>query len=179
MKNTTIFENFQRYDGQNIRKIIAAFLFQIQETLENESQYTTWNTSIQTYWPFQGGASFVDHFCYFCFVFVMLSCLFIAALWSPAGKGLISLLSSVWCFIVFCHFHVWCPGSGVVLDCTAFWSLPPYLPLNTTKITSHHKMLVLTGLISQLETKYEDTKQTLRTFMGNVAEKNVYLGLNI
>ena len=30
---------------------------------------------------------FVDHFCYFCFVFVMLSCLFIAALWSPAGKG--------------------------------------------------------------------------------------------
>ena len=26
------------------------------------------------YWPFQGGASFVDHLCYFCLVFVMLSC---------------------------------------------------------------------------------------------------------
>ena len=26
-------------------------------------------------------------FCYSCFVFVILSCLFIAVLWSPAGKG--------------------------------------------------------------------------------------------
>ena len=26
------------------------------------------------YWPFQGGASFVYHLCYFCLVFVMLSC---------------------------------------------------------------------------------------------------------
>ena len=34
------------------------------------------------------GTSFVDHLCYLYFVFVMLSCLFIAALWSPAGKGL-------------------------------------------------------------------------------------------
>ena len=31
------------------------------------------------YWPFQGGASFVDHFCYLCSMFVMRSCLFIAA----------------------------------------------------------------------------------------------------
>ena len=38
---------------------------------------------------FQGGASFVDPFYYF-FLFVMLSCLFIAALWSPAVKGLTS-----------------------------------------------------------------------------------------
>ena len=32
--------------------------------------------------PFQGGASFVDHFCYLCFVFVfaLLPCLFLAAL---------------------------------------------------------------------------------------------------
>ena len=36
-----------------------------------------------------GGASFVDHLCYFCLVFVMFLCsLFIDALWSPAGKGL-------------------------------------------------------------------------------------------
>ena len=40
-------------------------------------------------------------------------------------------------------------------------------------------MLVLTGLISQFETIYEDTKQTLRAFMGNVPEKSVQLGLNI
>ena len=28
----------------------------------------------------------MDHFCYLCIVFAMLSCLFIAAMWSPAGK---------------------------------------------------------------------------------------------
>ena len=36
--------------------------------------------------------SFVDHFCYLCVVFVMLSRLLIAALWSPEGKGLTSWL---------------------------------------------------------------------------------------
>ena len=34
----------------------------------------------------------MDHLCYLCFVFFMLSRLFIAALWSPAGKGLTSWL---------------------------------------------------------------------------------------
>ena len=48
------------------------------------------------YLPFQGGASFVDHLCYFCLVFVMLCVrLFIDALWSLAGEGLISWLSFV------------------------------------------------------------------------------------
>ena len=37
---------------------------------------------------FQGGTSFVDHLCYLCLVFAMLSHLFIAALWSSEGKGL-------------------------------------------------------------------------------------------
>ena len=37
----------------------------------------------------------MDHLCYLCFVFVMLLRLFIAALWSPAGKGLTSWLSFV------------------------------------------------------------------------------------
>ena len=32
----------------------------------------------------------MDNLCYLCLVFVMLSRPFIAALWSPAGKGLIS-----------------------------------------------------------------------------------------
>ena len=41
----------------------------------------------------------MDHLCSFCLVFVILSRLFIAALWSPAGKGLLSWLS----FVVFNH----------------------------------------------------------------------------
>ena len=35
------------------------------------------------------------------FVLVMLSCLFLEALGSPAGRGLTSLLSYVLCFLVF------------------------------------------------------------------------------
>ena len=59
----------------------------------------------------------MDQFWYACFVFVLLSCLFIAALWSPAGKGLTSWLSCI-CYLLlcFCHFPMWCPGSDVVLD---------------------------------------------------------------
>ena len=34
----------------------------------------------------------MDHLCYLCLVFFMISFLFIAALWSPAGKGLTSWL---------------------------------------------------------------------------------------
>ena len=34
----------------------------------------------------------MDHLCYLCLVFVMLSRLFIAALWSPEGKGLLFML---------------------------------------------------------------------------------------
>ena len=40
------------------------------------------------YFYFQRGTSFVYHLCYLCIVFVMHLRLFIAALWSPAGKGL-------------------------------------------------------------------------------------------
>ena len=44
-------------------------------------------------WTFQGVASFVDHLCNFCLVFVtLLWALSIDALWSPAGKGLTSRL---------------------------------------------------------------------------------------
>ena len=43
----------------------------------------------------------MDHFCYLCFVFVMLSCLFNAALWSSAGKELTSWLL---CVIFYCIF---------------------------------------------------------------------------
>ena len=34
----------------------------------------------------------MDHLCHFCLVFFMISRLFIAVLWSPAGKGLTSWL---------------------------------------------------------------------------------------
>ena len=45
----------------------------------------------------------MDPICYLCvmFVFVMLSFLLLAALWSPAVKGLNSWLTCVLCFLVF------------------------------------------------------------------------------
>ena len=46
----------------------------------------------------------MDHLCYSCLVFVMLTCLFIAALWSPAGKGLTSRLLFVMFNCVFVSF---------------------------------------------------------------------------
>ena len=44
--------------------------------------------------------NFCGSFVFLCLAFPMFSCLFIAALWSPAGKGLTSWLSLVM-FIVF------------------------------------------------------------------------------
>ena len=55
----------------------------------------------------------------------MLSRLFIAALWSPAGIGLTAWLSFVM-LIVFFHFPMWYPGPGVVLDCIDSRSLSPF-----------------------------------------------------
>ena len=46
----------------------------------------------------------MDHLCYFCIVFVMLSRLLIAALWSPGGKGLTSCLSFLVLNCVFVTF---------------------------------------------------------------------------
>ena len=54
----------------------------------------------------------MEHLCFLCLVFLIPSRLFIAALWSPAGKG---LTDDVYC--VFVAFPMWYPGSGVVLDC--------------------------------------------------------------
>ena len=54
----------------------------------------------------------MDHLYYFCLVFVLLSRLFIAALWSPAGEG----VTSWFLFVIlkcFCHNPMWYPGSGV------------------------------------------------------------------
>ena len=46
----------------------------------------------------------MDNLCYLCLVFFMLSRLFIAALWSPAGKGLTSWLLFVMFNCVFVTF---------------------------------------------------------------------------
>ena len=44
----------------------------------------------------------MDHLCFLCVVFLMLLRLLIAALWSPAGKGLTSkaLVGDVYCIFV-------------------------------------------------------------------------------
>ena len=74
-------------------------------------------------WPFHGGASFVDHLCYFCLVFGML-------LLTPCGhlfgKGW-PLNSRLWCLIVKLSLSHWYPGSGVVLDCIDSWAMLSFL----------------------------------------------------
>ena len=56
----------------------------------------------------------MDPLCYLCFrfVFIMRSCLFLAALCLPDPLSLVC--DNLLCF---CHFPIWCLGSGVVLDC--------------------------------------------------------------
>ena len=50
----------------------------------------------------------MDHLCYLCLVFVMLSRLFIAALWSPEGKraDVLALVCGVHCDFVTFPFGV-------------------------------------------------------------------------
>ena len=55
----------------------------------------------------------MDHLCYFCLVSVILSRLFIAALWKRAD--LLALVCDV-CVCLF-YFPMWYPASGVVFDC--------------------------------------------------------------
>ena len=50
--------------------------------------------------------SFVDHLRYLCLVFVMLSRLFIAALWTPEGKGLTSWLLFVMFVVILLLSHL-------------------------------------------------------------------------
>ena len=49
---------------------------------------------------------FLDHLCHLCLVFVMLSRLFIAALWSPEGKGLTSWLLFVMFIVILLLSHL-------------------------------------------------------------------------
>ena len=68
----------------------------------------------------------MDHLCYLCLVFVMLSRRFIAALWSPAGKGL-----STWLLFVMSncgHVTFPCGIVGQVWYLIVFdsWSMPSF-----------------------------------------------------
>ena len=54
---------------------------------------------------FRGGASFVNHLCYLCLVFAMLSSLFIAALRLSAGKRLTFLALVCDVLILFVSFR--------------------------------------------------------------------------
>ena len=48
----------------------------------------------------------MDHLCYLCIVFAMLSRLFIATLWSPEGKGLASWLLFVMFIVILLLSHL-------------------------------------------------------------------------
>ena len=48
----------------------------------------------------------MDHLCYLCLVFITLSRLFIAALWSPEGKGLTSWLLFVMFIVILLFSHL-------------------------------------------------------------------------
>ena len=48
----------------------------------------------------------MDHLCYLCLVFVMLTRLFIAALWPPEGKGLTSWLLFVMFIVILLLSHL-------------------------------------------------------------------------
>ena len=45
---------------------------------------------------------------------------------------------------VFCHFPMWCPGSGVVLDCIESLSFPPSLLGIWSETARFHTCMVLT-----------------------------------
>ena len=48
----------------------------------------------------------MDHLCYLCLVFANLSRLFIAALWSPEGKGMTSCLLFVMFIVILLRFLI-------------------------------------------------------------------------
>ena len=75
----------------------------------------------------------------FCLVFAMFfyACLFVCALWSPAGKGLTSWLSFVVSAVGLSLSH-WYPGSGVVLDCIDFLSFASLLTFKKMCIYEHY-----------------------------------------
>ena len=65
----------------------------------------------------------MDHFCYLCFVFVMLSCLFVQPCGHLLGKD--HPLGSLVCDIFLCFSTF--PCGVLILDCIDSCYLPSYL----------------------------------------------------
>ena len=78
------------------------------------------------YWPFQAGTFFVDHLCYLCLVFVVLSVCSLLPCGHLKGNGW-PLGSCLWCLLWFCYWTNWYSGTGVVLACIDSWSLLSFL----------------------------------------------------
>ena len=87
---------------------------------------------------------FADHFCYtcVCFVFVMLSCLFTVALWSPAGKRAIFL--RLLCVMFYCGF-VTSPCGVLGQVSYLFVSIPDLCLLTYLGVINHR---VCDGMVS-------------------------------
>ena len=63
-------------------------------------------------------------FCFFLFVLpsvMSVYCSLVVTCWERAD---LLILSNVTFSCFFCHFPIWCPGSGVVLDCIVSLYLP-------------------------------------------------------
>ena len=73
--------------------------------------------------------SFCESFFLFVFVFDMLPCLCLAALLSPAGKGLTSRRFCMLRFLCFCHFPIRCSGQVwcLIVLIPAFYLLPYFV----------------------------------------------------
>ena len=90
------------------------------------------------YWPFQGGASFVDHLCYSCLLFVMLSCksvcwYIVVTCWERA-----ELLALVCVFLLWrCHFPI---GHLGQVWCLIVW-IPDLCPLSYFHKTKLHQTM--------------------------------------
>ena len=64
--------------------------------------------NLHFYWPFQSGASFVDHFCYLCFLFVYhtvvsIPCNLVVTYWERADLLAIVYLVFLLCCVTFLH----------------------------------------------------------------------------
>ena len=76
----------------------------------------------------------MDHLCHLCIVVFMLSCLLIAALWSPAGKGLTSWLFFVMFNCVFVTFLCGILGQVwyLIVSIPDLWRLSYFLSVAQT-----------------------------------------------
>ena len=92
----------------------------------------------------QGGASLYEFYFAMCVscLSVMLSCMFLTALWSPVGKGLTSWLSCI-CFLVFLSLSNMVSGSGLILDCIDSRCLPSFLLCSTDALDYEYFLLCL------------------------------------